>query len=91
MVGEKKKRRVKQLPVRVTKKKTRGKERLPTVKCTCGVEILLVPNVMVMSKAIETHAEKHKKKIKDPKEAEAEADRVRDELITQVLGKASDE
>ena len=81
---------MKQLPVRVSKKKTSGKKRLPVVKCTCGVEILLVPNVKLMSEAIESHVEKHKKKIKDSKEAEAEADRVRDGLIKQVLDKASE-
>jgi hypothetical protein len=51
--------------------------------------ILLVPNVKIMSQAIEVHVAKHIKKIKDPKEAETEAERVRDDLIAQILEKAS--
>ena len=42
-----------------------------------------------MSEAIEAHVETHKQKVKDPKEAEAEAERIRDDLIAQVLEKAS--
>jgi len=38
-----------------------------------------------MSEAIEAHVEKHKQKIKDPKAAEAEAECIRADLITQVL------
>ena len=33
--------------------------------------ILVVTNVKLMSKAIETHVAKHKQEVKDPKEAEA--------------------
>ena len=61
------------------------------IKCSCGVEILLVPNVKVMSNAIEAHVAKHTQKAKDPKTAEAEAEHIRDHLITQVLDKASKE
>ena len=59
------------------------------VKCSCGAEILLVPNVKVMSAAIEAHVAKHIQKVKDPKAAEAEAEHIRDDLIIQVLDKAS--
>ena len=59
------------------------------IKCSCGAEILLVPNVNAMSEAIEAHVEKHIQKIKDPKAAEAEAERIRDHLIIQVLDEAS--
>ena len=48
---------------------------------------MIVPNVKLMSQAIEAHILKHKKKAKDPKEAEIEAERIRDELITQILDK----
>ncbi len=70
-------------------KKIDEKALQPEIKCCCGTVILIVPNVKVMSQAIESHAAKHKQKIKDPKEAEAEAERVRDDLITQILQKAS--
>jgi hypothetical protein len=79
---------VTKLPDRVLKKKSGSNKGLPMIKCCCGVEILLVPNVKLMSDAIEAHLEEHKKKILDPKEAEAEAERVRTDLITKVLDKA---
>ena len=51
----------------------------------------MVPNVKLMSKAIEDHIEKkHKKKNKSIEEAEAEAERIRDILITQIFDKASE-
>jgi hypothetical protein len=59
------------------------------VKCICGETILLVPDVTVMSKTIESHLAKHKKEVKDPIEAEAIVERLRDDLISQVLEKAS--
>lgn len=52
---------------------------------------MLVPNVKLMSTAIEAHVEEHKKKIKDPDKAEAEAERIRDDLIVKVFDKASEE
>jgi hypothetical protein len=72
-----------------SKKNIDNKEGVPVIKCYCGVEILLVPNVKSMSEAIEAHVEKHRKKGKDPKEAEAETERIREYLIMQVLDKAS--
>ena len=43
-----------------------------------------------MSEAIEAHVAKHaSKKLKTQKKLEAEAERVRDDLITKVLEKAS--
>jgi hypothetical protein len=63
---------------------------LPTIRCSfCGQEILLVPNVKLMSEAIEAHAVEHGRKISDPKEADAEAGRVLDSLIALVLERAS--
>jgi hypothetical protein len=70
-------------------KKEICKSEFPAIKFFCGAKIMLVPNVKLMSEAIEAHVEKHKKKIKDPSEAEAEAERVRDYLITQVFDIAS--
>jgi hypothetical protein len=69
-------------------KKAKGTS-LPVIVCSCGVEILLVPNVQEMNKAIEAHILEHTKKIKVAKEAEAEAERIRDDLIIKVLEKAS--
>lgn len=90
MVRGDKERRLKMLSVHGFKKKIGGEKGLPKIKCaSCGAEIMLVPNVKLMSEVIEAHVEKHKQKIKDTKAAEAEAERIRDDLITQVLKKAS--
>jgi hypothetical protein len=72
---------------RTSKKETKN---LPTIKCACGAEILLVPDVKLMSKALEAHVEDHKKKskLKTAKEAEAEAQVLMDDLVAKVLLKA---
>jgi hypothetical protein len=61
---------------------------LPTIRCHCGTEILLVPNVLSMNRAIEEHVKLHKKKIKDRREAKIEAEKVRDDLLAEVFKKA---
>jgi hypothetical protein len=61
------------------------------IKCECGTEIELLPNVEAMDRAIEVHiAEVHMQKSKGSAAAVAEAERVRDALIVQVLSKASE-
>ena len=78
------------MPINATGKKASVHGKLPAIKCaSCGAEIMLVPNLKAMSKAIEAHVEKHRLKVKDPMEAEAEAESIRDSLITQVFDKAS--
>jgi hypothetical protein len=78
------------VPGRIGKKKVGDDKELPVIKCSvCGEEIMIIPDVKLMSAAIEAHVETHKQKVKDRKDAEAEAERIRDDLITQVLEKAS--
>jgi len=78
------------VPSHTSKKKIGEGKGLPTIRCSfCGEEILLVPNVKLMSEAIEAHAIEHARKICDPKEGEAEAGRVLDSLIAKVLERAS--
>jgi len=78
------------VPSHIAEKKIGEDKGLPTIKCSfCGQEILLVPNVKLMSEAIEAHAMEHATKICDLKEAEAEAERVLDSLIAKVLERAS--
>jgi hypothetical protein len=69
------------------KKKVAG-AKLPVIECFCGAKILMIPNVKEMSQAIEAHAEEHAQKFKTKKEKDAEAEKVRDYLITQLLSKA---
>lgn len=62
-------------------------ERLLVLKCECGSKILLIPDVEVMSKAIENHVKEHRKQESDPIKAEAIARRVENNLIQQLLQK----
>ena len=78
------------MPSHVSKKKDGGNNGLPIIVCSCGAEILLVPNVKQMSEAVEAHALEHASKFEDPKKAEEEAKRVLDDLIAKVLSKACD-
>ena len=59
------------------------------IKCECGTEILMLPDLKATSNAIENHVLEHRKQEKDRAKAEAEGNRVRDALIAQVLEKAS--
>jgi hypothetical protein len=80
------------VPGRIGMKEVDNGKGLPVIKCSvCGEEIMLLPNVKLMSTAIEAHVEAHKQKVMDRKAAETEAERIRDDLITQVLEKASKE
>jgi hypothetical protein len=62
---------------------------LTVIKCECGAEILMVPDVKVMGEAIEVHVDWHKQKATNPLLADAEAERIRDYLTTQALRQAS--
>ena len=70
-------------------KKIDDENGLSAIKCLCGAVILLVPNVKAMSVAIESHVAKHLLKVEDAKEAQTEAERIRNDLITKILEKAS--
>ncbi len=50
---------------------------------------MLVPNVKLMSEVIETHVEKNKQRVKDSKAAQELTECIRNNLIPQVLKKAS--
>ena len=41
------------------------KELLPIIKCECGTQILLVPDLQAMNRAINAHANEHRKKGKN--------------------------
>jgi hypothetical protein len=43
------------------------KERLPIIYCECGAEILLLPDLPAMNRAIKTHAIEHQKKTRNAK------------------------
>jgi len=60
---------------------------MDTVKCECGAEILLLPNVKTMGNAIEAHVTQYIQKLKTPaKAAAAETESLRARtLIAQVF------
>jgi hypothetical protein len=73
------------------RKLTSSHQKRDTVKCECGKEILLLPDVKEMDHAIEAHiVAVHMQKSKNSEFAAAEAERIRDALIVQVLRKASE-
>lgn len=59
---------------------------LVLIACECGKQILLIPSVTAMSKAIENHAAKH-----ESEKGRTEAERIKELSIMQVFKKASDE
>ena len=68
-----------------------------TIKCECGWETLLIPDLKAMSKTIEAHVDTHRKMERDCSKtdaenegvAEFEAERIENYLVAQVLKKAS--
>jgi len=68
-------------------KKRLLKKNLPLVRCECGHEILLLPDLKNMGKAIEEHAMEHKNKYGLTQE---EADAIQDNLIAQAFKLASE-
>ena len=54
------------LPARNKKTEAEG---LPTLKCVCGEEILVVPDLEEMDKAIKDHIAKHKRTENDEEES----------------------
>jgi hypothetical protein len=71
-------------------KRLNSKEVGPLIRCECGFEILLVPDVDAMAKAIENHAEEHARKERNFAEAAFEKERVYLILTAQVLNLAAD-
>jgi hypothetical protein len=80
-------REVKKLTHASFEKKKSQKAGLFVVRCDCGAEILMLPDAKLMGKAIESHVDLHRWKMKKPDEVEIE--RLRDCLIAQVLEKAN--
>jgi hypothetical protein len=64
-----------------------SKHNLPTIKCECGHEILLIPDLASMGKAIEEHASEHKAKYSLIQE---DADAIEENLISQAFALLSE-
>jgi hypothetical protein len=63
---------------------------LPLLTCECGAEILLLPDLRVMNHAIEVHVAEHRRKEEDSSKAAKTASHIRQILIEQLFGKASE-
>jgi hypothetical protein len=59
------------------------------IRCACGDELLLLPDLKETGKAIDDHIELHLQSLKAPSCTPAEAERLKDELITQIITVAS--
>jgi hypothetical protein len=55
------------------------------IRCECGFQILLVPDLKMMTKAIEAHAALHGEREKDPVKAISEQERIELDLIAQLI------
>jgi hypothetical protein len=66
------------------------KERLPLIKCECGTEILLLPDLVAMDRAIDAHVAEHRKKGNNPSRA-ATSSRISQLLAQLTLRKASED
>jgi hypothetical protein len=59
------------------------------IRCKCGFQILLVPNLKMMTKAIEAHAALHGEREKDFSKGSSEQQRIELDLIAQTLEAAA--
>jgi hypothetical protein len=66
-----------------------SKSSLKTIRCECGLEILVIPDTKEMGRAIEFHAQEHQKKAPNPKEGEEIFNHIQDLIIRQVLKEAA--
>lgn len=65
------------------------RRKLKTIKCECGLEILVIPDSVEMGRAIEAHAQEHKKRFQTIDEGERIFNHIQDLLLKQVLNMAS--
>jgi hypothetical protein len=65
------------------------KEHLPLIKCECGTEILLVPDLGAMDRAIDAHVAEHRKKGNNPSKA-ATSSRISQLLAQLTIRKVSE-
>jgi len=59
------------------------KERLPIINCECGTEILVVPDLQAMNRAIKNHVANHRKKKRNTQKNEITPTEV-SELLSQL-------
>jgi hypothetical protein len=67
------------------------KERLPLIRCECGAEILLVPDLRAMNRAVKSHVLEHKKRERTAKKTLTPSIKISRLLSQLTLIKASEE
>ncbi len=72
-------------PKKNLRKKSAAKITRQLIRCECGFEILLIPDLKKLAKAIEEHAAEHVKQENDPVKAALEKERILDDLTAQAL------
>ena len=65
--------------------KSLGKRKMPIIKCSCGTEILVVPDIKAMDRAINRHVAEHKLKAGNSTEKKIAYKRKEDYLIKKLL------
>jgi len=61
----------------------RLKEGLPLISCECGFELLVVPDLQAMNRAIKTHVAEHRKKTRNNQKKEIMSSKV-SQLLSQL-------
>ncbi len=61
------------------------------IRCECGFGIPVIPDAKAVGLAIDAHIEEHKRKQRDPAEAEKVAKRIHDYLFTVLFDKIAEE
>ena len=67
------------------------KERLPIINCECGAEILVVPDLQAMDRAIKAHVVEHRQKERNTKNGTIRSGKIRQLLSQLTLTKISDQ
>ena len=63
---------------------THLKEHLPLIKCECGAEILLLPDLQAMNRAIEAHVTEHRQNVRNAKRSGITSSDI-SQLLSQLL------
>ena len=61
------------------------------LRCECGFEIPVIPDAKAVGIAIDEHIEEHRRKCKDAKEGEKEAQRIHNILFSELFDKIAEE
>ena len=61
------------------------------IRCECGFEIPVIPDAKTVGITIDAHIEEHRKKRKDAKEGDKDAEHIHDILFSELFDKIAEE